>query len=109
MAWVLDDLVPGLDDRATDGVALTLVPVTVTRPESRSISTLRTPGTSASSSRTESTQCEHVIPATMYSRASLIAVVSNRIRAGGIGDQGTKPNRARQIPPTGIYADRISR
>src|SRR3954449_5536955 len=44
----------------------TLVPVTVTRPESRSISTLRTPGTSASSSRTESTQCEHVIPATMY-------------------------------------------
>src|SRR4051812_8972196 len=77
----------------------TLAPVTVTRPKSRSISTLRTPDTSASSSRTESTPCEHVIPATMYSRFSVVSVISDHIRDGGIRDQGTKPDGAVKYHP----------
>src|SRR4051812_1670375 len=104
MAWVLDDLVPGLDDRATDGVAFDARPghrhtpgveIYLDAPDNRHLSELLADGEHA-------VQARH--PATMYSRASVVSVISNRIRAGGICDQGTKSNRVRQIPPAGIYA-----
>ena len=85
--WVVSDF--GLTDAIEAGLVKT--PRVVIRddalPDASSTSTARTPGTSPTSSRTDSTQCAQVMPWTVYSRLSVPVAIG---RKGSIPPRGTR-------------------